>query len=87
MVIGAVGSISYTSQSNPDHEKIPYQLIGVDVNFLNHIWVTNITYVNLRLGFLYLFAIIDLYSRFILAWDIVNTMTAIWCKHVFDQSM
>jgi len=87
MDIRAIGPNPYTSQSNPDHAKFPYLLRNLDVNAPNQVWVADITYVALRRGFMYLFAIMDLYSRFILAWDISNAMTANWCKSVFDQCM
>ena len=85
MDIKAIGPNPYTSQSNPDHTKFPYLLRNLEVNAPNQVWVADISYVPLRRGFLYLFAIMDLYSRFILAWDIANAMTSKWCKHVFDQ--
>jgi len=87
MDIRAIGPNPYTSQSNPDHVKFPYLLRDLDIHSPNQVWVADITYVPLRRGFLYLFAIMDLYSRFILAWDISNAMTAKWCKYVFDQGI
>jgi putative transposase len=85
MDIRAIGPNPFTSKSNPDHPKFPYLLRDLDVNSPNQVWVADITYVPLRRGFMYLFAIMDLFSRFILAWDIANAMTAKWCKYVFDQ--
>ena len=87
MDIRAIGPNPYTSKSNPDHPKFPYLLRDLDVDKPNQVWVADITYVPLRRGFLYLFAIMDLYSRFILAWDISNAMTSKWCKYVLDQSL
>lgn len=87
MDIRAIGPNPYTSQSNPDHEKFPYLLRNMKISAPNQVWVADITYVPLRRGFLYLFAIMDLYSRFIVAWDIANAMTAKWCKDVFDRSI
>ena len=85
MDIRAIGPNPFTSKSNPEHYKFPYLLRGLEVNSPNQVWVADITYLPLKRGFMYLFAIMDLYSRFILAWDIANSMTAKWCKHVFDQ--
>ena len=59
----------------------------LEVDGPNQVWVADITYVPLRRGFMHLFAIMDLYSRFILAWDIANAMTARCCKYVFDQTI
>jgi putative transposase len=85
MDIRAIGPNPFTSKSNPDHTKFPYLLRDLEVNSPNQVWVADITYVPLRRGFMYLFAIMDLFSRFILAWDIANAMTAKWCKYVLDQ--
>jgi putative transposase len=67
MDIRAIGPNPFTSKSNPNHPKFPYLLRGLDVNSPNQVWVADITYVPLRRGFMYLFAIMDLFSRFILA--------------------
>lgn len=85
MDIRAIGPNPYTSKSIPDHIKYPYLLRGLDINTPNQVWVADITYIPLKRGFMYLFAIMDLFSRYILAWDISNAMTSKWCKNVFDQ--
>ena len=85
MDIIAIGPNPFTSKSKSEHYKFPYLLRGLEVNSPNQVWVADITYLPLKRGFMYLFAIMDLYSRFFLAWDIANSMTAKWCKHVFDQ--
>ena len=85
MDIRAIGPNPYTSKSNPDHAKFPYLLKDLDVNVPTQVWVADISYVQLKRVFMYLFAIMDLFSRFILAWDLANSMTAKWCKYVFDQ--
>lgn len=87
MDIRAIGPNPFTSKRNPDHPKFPYLLRGLSVESPNQVWVADITYLPMRRGFMYLFAIMDLYSRYILAWDISNAMTAKWCKHVLDQCL
>lgn len=84
MDIRAIGPNPYTSKSNPAHPKFPYLLADLDIDHPLQVFVADITYLALKRGFMYLFAIMDLYSRFILAWDISNSMTAKWCKHVLD---
>lgn len=87
MDISAIGPNPYTSKSNPAHPKFPYLLLNLQVVEPLQVFVADITYVPLKRGFMYLFAIMDLYSRFILSWDIANAMTAKWCKYVLDQCL
>ena len=56
------------------HEIYPYLLRGVVVSRPNQVWSTDITYLPLRSGFLYLVAIMDWFSRFVLSWDLSNTL-------------
>ena len=87
MDIRAIGPNPYTSRSDPDHPKFPYLLKGMDIHYPNQVWVADITYLPMRRGFLYLFAIMDLFSRYILAWDISNAMTAKWSHYVLEESL
>jgi putative transposase len=87
MDIRALGPIPNTSKSSPKAYKHPYLLRKLTVEYPNQVWVADITYVALRSGYMYLFAIMDLYSRLILAWDISNSMTAAWCKYVLAESL
>jgi putative transposase len=68
-----------TTIPNNDHKKYPYLLRDVVPSHSNHIWSTDITYIGLSLGFVYLTAIIDWYSRMILAWRLSNTMDVNFC--------
>ena len=54
----------------------PYRLRGLEVTHSNHVWCIDITYIPMAKGFLYLTAIIDVYSRYIVGWDIHNTLDA-----------
>lgn len=87
MDIRALGPIPNTSKSNPGVYKYPYLLRNLKVDHPNQVWVVDITYIGLRNGYLYLFAIMDLYSRFIVAWDISNSMTSNWCKYVAGEAL
>ena len=60
----------------------PYLLRGLDITQANQVWCTDITYVPMRHGFMYLTAIIDVYSRKIVGWGISNSLTAQWCKSI-----
>jgi len=87
MDIRAIGPNPYTSKSNPEHKKYPYLLRNLEVLEPNQVWAADITYVPMRNGFMYLFAIIDLFSRFILEWDVSNSMSSQWCTCVFKNSL
>ena len=61
------------------HEIYPYLLRDVVVSRSNQVWSTDITYIPLRSGFLYLAAILDWFSRFVLSWNLSNTMEVDFC--------
>lgn len=67
------------SKANPEHKKYPYLLRNVPITHINHVWSTDITYLRLPSGFVYLMAIIDWYSRYILGWAISTTLEAQFC--------
>lgn len=76
-----------TTISNKEHKKFPYLLRGVKIIRPNQAWSTDITYIGLAQGFLYLTAIIDWYSRMILAWRLSNTMEADFCVECLDEAL
>jgi len=59
-----------TSTPNPQHQIFPYLLRNITANFPNHIWGTDITYIRMPHGFVYLVAFMDWFSRFVLSWQI-----------------
>lgn len=65
----------------------PYLLRNLDVNRTNQAWAIDITYIPMEKGFMYLTAILDVYSRFVVGWDISNTMTSDWVLSVLDQAI
>ena len=64
----------HTSTPHPRHPIYPYLLRGVTAAYPNHIWGIDITYSRLRHGWLYLVAIIDWYSRYVVAWELSETL-------------
>ena len=54
----------------------PYRLRGLEITHSNHVWCIDVTYIPMEHGFMYLTAIIDVYSRYIVGWDISNTLEA-----------
>jgi len=79
MGLAAIAPGPNTSRAHPEHKIYPYLLRGVAVVRPNQVWSTDITYIRLPRGFVYLVAIIDWYSRLVLAWRISNSMDATFC--------
>lgn len=67
------------SKANSEHKKFPYLLKGLDIVRCDQVWSTDITYIRLKKGFVYLVAIIDWYSRYVLNWRISTTLEADFC--------
>ena len=65
----------------------PYLLNGLQITRANQVWCTDITYIPMRHGFMYLTAIIDVYSRKIVGWGISNSLAAQWCKNVLQEAI
>ncbi len=76
-----------TSKPHPEHKIYPYLLRGVAVTCPNQVWSTDITYIRLAHGFAYLVAIIDWYSRRVLAWRLSNTLEAGFCVDCLDDAL
>ncbi len=65
----------------------PYLLRGVEIARVNQVWSTDITYIRLLSGFIYLVAIIDWYSRYVLAWEVSNTLESSFCVAALDRAL
>ena len=76
-----------TSKPHPENKIYPYLLRGLAITRPNQVWSTDITYVRLPRGFVYLTAIIDWYSRKVLAWRISNTMETSFCVDCLEQAL
>ncbi len=76
-----------TSRPHPQHKIYPYLLRGVNVTRPNQVWSTDITYIRLARGFAYLVAVIDWYSRKVLAWRLSNTLDSGFCVDCLEQSL
>lgn len=74
------------SVSNPENKVFPYLLRNLVVRFPNHVWSTDITYIPMRSGFMYCVAVIDWFSRYVLAWDIANVQDTEFCLQVMNSS-
>jgi putative transposase len=75
------------SQGGPGHKIYPYLLSGVRIERPNQVWSTDITYVRLRQGFVYLVAVMDWHSRYVLSWEISVTMETGFCLTALDWAL
>lgn len=80
-ILGLAGMVPgpHTSKKHPEHKVYPYLLRGIEITRVNQVWSTDITYIRLSRGFVYLVAVIDWYSRRVLSWRISNTLDAEFC--------
>jgi putative transposase len=75
------------SEPAAGHRMYPYLLRNVSVKRPNHVWSTDITYIRLRGGFVYLVAILDWYSRYVLAWEVSTTLDTSFCLSTLDWAL
>lgn len=75
------------SLGGPGHKIFPYLLSGVPIERSNQVWSTDITYIRLRHGFVYLVAVMDWYSRYVLSWEISVTMETSFCIAALDWAL
>lgn len=76
-----------TSTAHPAHKKYPYLLRGMNINKPNQVWCADITYIPMPKGHLYLVAIMDWYSRAVLAWRLSNTMDSDFCIAALEDAI
>lgn len=76
-----------TSRPHPQHQVYPYLLRGMAIERPNQVWSTDITYIRLARGFVYLVAVIDWYSRKVLAWRVSNTLDSGFCVDCLEQAL
>lgn len=76
-----------TSKPNKLHPVFPYLLKGVNIERANQVWAIDITYIPMRKGFMYLCAVIDVHTRYVLNWSLSNTMTSQWCRSVVEEAI
>jgi putative transposase len=76
-----------TSQPAPEHPVYPYLLGNLKVSRVNQVWAADITYIPMARGFLFLVAVIDLYSRRVLAWRLSNSMGTNFCVEALHEAL
>ena len=87
MGLQAIYARPKTTMPNKEHIKYPYLLRDLTINKVNQVWSTDITYIKMPKGFVYLTALIDLFSRFIVSWKISITMDTEFCLIMLNQAL
>lgn len=76
-----------TSTPNPAHKIYPYLLRGMKITQANHVWCTDITYIPMQNGFLYLVVVMDWATRHVLSWRLSNTLEASFCVEALQEAL
>jgi putative transposase len=87
MGIEAVYPKPRTSRPHPQHKIYPYLLRGLTINRPNQVWATDITFIPMARGFMYLVAIMDWHSRKVLSWRISNTLETAFCVQALEEAL
>jgi putative transposase len=87
MGIEAIYPRRQTSKSSPGHVIYPYSLRTLEVSRPDEVWCSDITYIPMKQGFLYLVAVMDWVSRYVLAWRLSNTMDVGFCLEALEESL
>ena len=87
MGIEAVYPKPRTSRPHPQHTVYPYLLRGLTINRTNQVWATDITFIPMAHGYMYLVAIMDWHSRKILSWRISNTLDTAFCVEALQEAL
>jgi putative transposase len=87
MAIEAIYPKMNISKRNQAHKIYPYLLKGVEITKVNQVWSTDITYIRMAQGFVYLVAIIDWYSRYILSWKVSISLESDFCIEALQDAI
>ena len=87
MGIRALHPGAKTTRPNPKHKVYPYLLRELKINRVNQVWCTDLTYIPMRKGFLYLVAIMDWHSRKVLSWRLSNSLDAAPCVEALEEAL
>lgn len=85
--IEAVYPKPWTSKPAQDYKKYPYLLKDLDINRPDHVWCADITYIRLTQGFVYLAAVMDWFSRYVLSWEVSTTLESEFCLTALNKAL
>lgn len=75
------------SKASSEHKKYPYLLRNLVIDHPDQVWATDITYIRMQRGFVYLVAVMDWYSRYVLSWEISTTLDAAFCVRALQKAL
>jgi putative transposase len=87
MGLQAVVPGPHTSRPHPEQRIYPYLLRDLEVVEANQVWCSDITYIPMRRGFLYLVAVMDWYSRYVLSWELSNSLETGFCMMALERAL
>jgi len=87
MGIEAIAPKRRTTKPHPGHKIYPYLLRNLVISRPNQVWCSDITYIPMRHGFLYLVAVMDWFSRYVLSWRLSNTMEGTFCREALEEAL
>jgi putative transposase len=87
MGIQAITPGPHTSKPSPENKVYPYLLRDVEIDHVNQVWSTDITYIPMRQGFMYLVAVIDWYSRYVISWALSNSLDSDFCVSALQRAL
>jgi len=87
MGIQAIHPGPKTSKPHPQHKVYPYLLRNLKINRANQVWASDVTYIPMATGFLYLTVIMDWYSRKVLSWRVSNSLDASFCVDALEEAV
>lgn len=87
MGIQAIHPGPKTSKPHPKHKIYPYLLRGLNINRANQAWASDVTYLPMESGFVYLTVIMDWYSRKVLSWRLSNSLDASFCVDALEEAI
>ena len=87
MDIQAIHPGPKTSKPHPKHKIYPYLLRGLDINRANQVWASDVTYIPMESGFVYLTVIMDWYSRKVLSWRVSNSLDTSFCVDALEEAI
>lgn len=76
-----------TSKPSPGHKIYPYLLRDVEIDHIDQVWSADITYIRMSRGFLYLVAVMDWFSRYVLSWRLSNTLESSFCVEALEMAL
>ena len=87
MSLQAIHPGSKDKKSGEQHRIYPYLLRNVPIKRVNQVWSTDITYIRMKKGFMYLTAIIDWFSRYVISWELSNTLDGHFCRVALHRAL